>query len=74
MKSKEEKLKELHQKRNEVIKELEEKYKNFRGVHHEDSTSEIKYTHIKVLESFIASLDAEIKALENSEDDQVNFN
>ncbi len=65
-KTKEEKLKELHQKRDEAITKLEELYKHFRGVHHEDSASEIKYTQIKVLESFITSYDEEIKALENS--------
>lgn len=71
--TKEEKLKELHDKRNEVIAKLENLYKNFRGVHHEDSASEIKYTQIKVMESFITSLDAEIKTLENP-DDQINHN
>ena len=70
---KEQKLKELHEKRNEVIAKLENLYKNFRGVHHEDSASEIKYTQIKVMESFIESLNTEIKSLE-SENDQVNHN
>lgn len=60
-------LKELHQKRDETIKKLEELYKNFRGVKHEDSASEIKYTQIKVLEGFIESLNTEIKALENND-------
>ena len=64
---KHEKLKELHQKRDGTIKKLEELYKNFRGVKHEDSASEIKYTQIKVLEGFIESLNEEIKSLENEE-------
>lgn len=68
-KTKEEKLKELHVKRDETIKKLEELHKNFRGVHHEDSASEIKYAHIKVMESFINSLDEEIKSLENKNND-----
>ncbi len=65
-KSKEEKLKELHEKRDEAIQKLEELHKNFRGVHHEDSASEIKYTQIMVLESFVESLNAEIKSLESN--------
>lgn len=60
------KLKELHEKRTEAIAKLEALYKNFRGVHHEDSASEIKYTQIKVLESFITSYDEEIKSLESN--------
>ena len=71
MLNKEEKLKELHTKRTEAIEKLEALYKNFRGVHHEDSASEIKYTQIKVLESFVESLNTEIKGLQN---DQTNHN
>ena len=63
-----EKLKELHGKRDESIKKLEELYKNFRGVKHEDSSSEIKYVQIKVLEGFVESINAEIKSLELSND------
>lgn len=59
-----EKLKELYQRRDETVKKLEELYKNFRGVKHESSDSEIKYTQIKVLEGFVESLNEEIKALE----------
>ncbi len=62
--TKAEKLKQLHQKREEVIIKLNGLYKNFRGVIHESSDSEMKYTQIKVLEGFIESLNAEIKALE----------
>ena len=73
IKTKEEKLKELHTKRDEAIVKLEDLHKNFRGVHHEDSASEIKYTQIMVLESFVESLNAEIKSLE-SNDDQTTSN
>jgi uncharacterized coiled-coil DUF342 family protein len=66
---KKKKLKELHEKRDETIKKLEELYKNFRGVKHEDSASEIKYTQIKVFEGFIESLNTEIKNLENSNEE-----
>ncbi len=65
-KTKQQKLQELHAKRNEVIKKLEELHKNFRGVHHEDSASEIKYTQIKVMESFVESLNTEISQLAGS--------
>ena len=63
-----EKLAELHRKRNEAIAKLEELHKNFRGVHHEDSASEIKYTQIMVYESFVQSLNQEIKSIENDND------
>lgn len=63
-KAKEEKLKELYQKREETIKKLEELYKNFHGVKHENSASEIKYTQIMVLEGFVESLNTEIRQLE----------
>ena len=65
--TKEEKLKELHKKRDETIEKLNGLYKNFRGVIHEDSASEMKYTQIRVLESFIESLNAEIKSLEGNQ-------
>ncbi len=65
--SKAQKIKELHEKRNEAIKKLEGLHKNFRGVHHEDSASEMKYTQIMVLESFVQSLNEEIKSLENKD-------
>ncbi|HWA52419.1 MAG TPA: hypothetical protein VG895_05195 [Patescibacteria group bacterium] len=66
-KSKPEKLKELHTKRDEIIAHLEILHKNFRGVHHEDSASEIKYAQIKVYESFVESLNTEIKQLESED-------
>lgn len=62
--SKSEKLAELHKKRDETIEKLNGLYKNFRGVIHESSDSEMKYTQIRVLEGFIESLNSEIRALE----------
>jgi uncharacterized coiled-coil DUF342 family protein len=62
--SKEQKIADLHKKREEIIEKLNGLYKNFRGVIHEDSASEMKYTQIKVLESFIESINAELKTLE----------
>ena len=58
------KIKALQKQKQEAIEKLEGLYKNFRGVKHEDSASEIKYVQIKVLEDFINSIDAEIKSLE----------
>ena len=58
-----EKLIELHRKREETIEKLNSLYKNFRGVIHESSDSEMKYTQIRVLEGFIESLNAEISSL-----------
>ncbi len=63
------KINALQLQRKEAVEKLENLYKNFRGVHHEDSASEIKYAHIKVMESFINSLDEEIKSLENKKND-----
>jgi len=59
------KIADLHKKRVEIIEKLTGLYKNFRGVIHEDSASEMKYTQIRVLESFIESINAEIKSLED---------
>ncbi len=61
------KIEELLTKKAEVVEKLNGLYKNFRGVIHEDSASEMKYTQIKVLESFIESINAEIKTLEGSQ-------
>ncbi len=65
--TKKEKIESLHKKREEIIAKLTGLYKNFRGVIHEDSSSEMKYTQIKVLESFIESINAEIKQLEGDQ-------
>ena len=65
--TKAQKIASLHTKREEIIAKLTGLYKNFRGVIHEDSSSEMKYTQIKVLESFIESINAEIKQLEGDQ-------
>ena len=50
------------------LREAEEKYqarlRNFRGVPHESSAGELSFSELKVREDFVASLKAEIKALE----------
>jgi hypothetical protein len=58
------KIEELSQKKKFYEDKLAFLYRNFRGVHHEDSNSELKYTQIKVYEDFIRSIDAELKALQ----------
>ncbi|OGY12141.1 MAG: hypothetical protein A3H88_01650 [Candidatus Blackburnbacteria bacterium RIFCSPLOWO2_02_FULL_44_9] len=61
--SPEEKIVELLKKREDTLEKLKELYKHFRGVKHEDSVSEIRYTHIKVLEGFVDSLNKELISL-----------
>lgn len=53
----------LSAKKKEAEVELKELYRNFRGVKHENSVSEIRYTQIKVLEGYIATLQEEIVVL-----------
>jgi hypothetical protein len=67
MKNKTQKLKELMAKRDETVAQLEELYKHFHGVKHENSASEIAYTRIMVLEGFVESLNSEIKSLESED-------
>lgn len=64
MQSRSQKLKALKKQKAEAEEKLAGLYKNFRGVIHEDSASEMKYTQIKVLEGFIISIDDEIRSLE----------
>ncbi|MBI2590528.1 MAG: hypothetical protein HYW33_01430 [Candidatus Blackburnbacteria bacterium] len=61
--SKEEKIKDLLQKREDTIAKIKELYKNFRGVSHENSSAEIKQVRIKVLEGFVDSLNKELISL-----------
>lgn len=57
------KIKALEKKRREAEAELKERYKYFHGVRHENASSEIKYSQIKVLEGYISTLKEEIKLL-----------
>ena len=61
---KKKKLQELLKKRMEVEERLRAKMKRFRGVPHESASWELAYSEIKVLEDFIASLNAEIETLQ----------
>jgi Ni,Fe-hydrogenase III component G len=58
--------KELLEKKEKYEAKLKELYKNFRGVIHEDSSSEMKYTQIKVIEGFLDSIEEELKQMEES--------
>lgn len=58
-----EKHAELVKKKAEYEEKLKKLYLGFRGVRHEDSASEIRYTQIKVYESFIHSIDEELRTL-----------
>lgn len=57
------KIKELLEKKASYEEKLTHLYRNFRGVIHEDSSSEIKYTQIKVYESFVQSIEEELKSM-----------
>lgn len=45
-----------------LAEKLKGLYKNFRGVHHEDSVSEMKYTTLRVLEAHLRSIDEELRS------------
>lgn len=60
------KYQELLEKKQKYQEKLTNLYKNFRGVKHEDSSSEIKYAQIKVYEDFINSIEDELKTLKSS--------
>jgi len=61
--TKEEKIKHLYEEKARLTERLGELYKRFRGLHHEDSASEMKYTTIKVFEAHVQSINAELRSL-----------
>jgi len=61
--TKEQKIKRLTEENERLQARLDGLYKTFRGVRHEDSASEMKYTTIKVLEAHIHSINEELKNL-----------
>ena len=60
------KLAELKERRDRYKEKLTRMYKNFRGVKHENSLSELQYSEIKVYEDLLNSVTAEIKTLEEN--------
>ncbi|GEM_PF-2072672 len=61
-----EKFEKLSKTKAEIDEKLVNLYRNFRGVIHEDSSSEMKYTTIKVYEAQLMSINEELKALSAS--------
>lgn len=61
--TKEEKITYLYSEKKRLSEKFSELMKRFRGVHHEDSASEMKYTTIKVLEAHLHSIDDELRSL-----------
>lgn len=61
--SPEEKIKHLLEERKKYVDKLENLYKHFRGVSHENSAAEMKYTTIKVYEAHVQSITEELKQL-----------
>lgn len=59
------KLQELKAKRDKYKEKLTNMHKNFRGVKHENSLSELRYSEIKVYEDLLNSVTMEINKLEN---------
>jgi len=55
------KIQELKAKRDKYKEKLTNMYKNFRGVKHENSLSELRYSEIKVYEDLLNSVEEEIK-------------
>lgn len=61
--SQEEKLKKLKDDLAKYKEKLAAKMKNFRGVKHESSLSELRYTEVMVLRDIVRSLENEIKEI-----------
>jgi hypothetical protein len=61
--SDQEKLVALSKKLEEAEEKLKLRLKNFRGVPHESAMGELNYSELKVLEDYVESLKAEVKAL-----------
>lgn len=59
------KIQELKQSRDKYKEKLARMYKNFRGVKHENSLSELQYSEIKVYEDLLNSVVEELKLIEN---------
>lgn len=59
-----ERLEALYKKLAEAEEKYQTRLKNFRGVPHESAMGELNFSELKVREDFVASIKAEIKALE----------
>jgi len=61
--TKEQKIAYLYGEKERLSLKLKELHKNFRGVKHEDSASEMKYTTLRVYEAHLHSIDEELRSL-----------
>lgn len=68
--TKEQKITHLYEEKARLSERLAGLYKNFRGVKHEDSASEMKYTTLRVLEAHLRSIDDELRSLGEKIDQQ----
>ena len=62
-KKEKEKYEHLVSEHKRIVDKLEYLYRGFRGVSHENSLAEMKYTTIKVYEGHLMSIEREMKAL-----------
>lgn len=62
---KDQKIKDLQDKLAKYKADLAEKMKNFHGVRHENSLSELRYTQVMVLRDIIKGIEKEIDNLKN---------
>jgi len=60
--TKAEKISYLQAERLKLMEKVKFLRKNFRGVHHEDSASEMKYTTLKVYEAHLQSIEDELRS------------
>ncbi len=58
------KYQELLKKREEAEKKLAEATKNFKGIKHEDSASELQDLNVKLCQAHLATIEEEMKELE----------
>lgn len=59
------KYQELLKKREEARKKLAEAAKNFKGIKHEDSATELQESQLNVARAHLISIEEEIKNLKN---------
>jgi hypothetical protein len=62
--TREQKIARLKEEQEQLREKYNKLFKTFRGVIHEDSSSEMKYTMIKVMEAHLASIHEELLILE----------
>lgn len=62
--NKTDKIKQLQEKLAKYRPIYDEKRRSFRGVRHEDSLSELRYTQFMVYKNLVESLEKELKELE----------